>query len=81
MAIDNPTPDSIEERAQPGDVLGIEEEGETTHLGDTAEDEDDRLSEAEEDAAEELSARSRHERRRATPSSRRPADPSTSPVM
>ena len=51
MAIDNPTPDSLEERATPGDVLGIEEEGETTHLGDTAEDEDDQLSEAEEDAA------------------------------
>ena len=51
MAIDNPTPDSIEERAQPGDVLGIEEEGETTHLGETAEDEEDRLNEAEEDAA------------------------------
>jgi hypothetical protein len=53
MAIDNPTPDSIEERAQPGDVLGIEEDGATTHLGEDAEDEDDRLNEAEEDAAKE----------------------------
>lgn len=30
------------ERAQPGDVLGIERDGETTELGDTAESEDER---------------------------------------
>jgi len=46
------TPDPIDERAQPGDVLGIENDGETTHLGDTAEDEDDRLEDAEEEARE-----------------------------
>jgi hypothetical protein len=48
--IDEPTPDPIDERAQPGDVLGIENDGETTQLGDTAEDEDDRLQDAEEEA-------------------------------
>ena len=37
------------ERAQPGDVLGIELDGETTELGDTAEDEDERLEDAEDD--------------------------------
>jgi len=36
------------ERAQPGDVLGIERDGETTELGDTAEEEDERRREAEE---------------------------------
>jgi hypothetical protein len=45
-----PTPDPNDERAQPGDVIGIEHDGEVTHLGDTAEDEDDRLNDAEEDA-------------------------------
>jgi hypothetical protein len=34
-------------RAQPGDVLGIETGGETTGIGDTAEDEDQRRREAE----------------------------------
>jgi hypothetical protein len=29
-------------RAQPGDVLGLDTDGETTSLGDTAEDEDQR---------------------------------------
>ena len=29
-------------RAQPGDILGLETGGETTSLGDTAEDEDDK---------------------------------------
>ena len=33
-------PDPDTERAQPGDVLGIERGGETTSLGDTEEDED-----------------------------------------
>ena len=49
-------PDPDEERAQPGDVLGIERGGETTSLGDTAEEEDRRrraaLEEAEEDTDE-----------------------------
>lgn len=40
-------PDVADDRAQPGDVLGIEREGEQTHLGETAEDEDARREEAE----------------------------------
>jgi hypothetical protein len=40
------------DRAQPGDVLGIEHEGEVTSLGDTAHDEVKRLEDAEEDAAD-----------------------------
>lgn len=36
------------ERAQPGDILGIETGGETTELGDTAHDEDKRRENAEE---------------------------------
>jgi len=38
-------PDQV--RAQPGDVLGIESSGEVTHIGDTAEDEDERRRAAE----------------------------------
>lgn len=38
------------DRAQPGDVLGIETDGETTELGDTREDEDERRRDAEEAA-------------------------------
>lgn len=53
MATSNPMPEPIDERAQPGDVLGIERDGETTQLGDTAEDENERLREAEEDVLEE----------------------------
>lgn len=34
-------------RAQPGDVLGLETGGETTSIGDTAEDEDERRRDAE----------------------------------
>jgi hypothetical protein len=34
-------------RAQPGDVLGVETEGETTSIGDTKEDEEKRLENAE----------------------------------
>ena len=58
MAID-PTPDlrrtprtsnPADDRAKPGDVLGIERDGETTALGDTREDEDERREDAEEDA-------------------------------
>lgn len=36
-------------RAQPGDVLGIDTGGETTSLGDTARDEDERRENAERD--------------------------------
>ena len=53
----NPTnpsnwPDPDRERAQPGDVLGIERGGETTSLGDTEEEEDRRRRDSEKDAAE-----------------------------
>ncbi len=41
-----PTPP--DDRAQPGDVLGVERDGERTHLGETREDEDKRREEAEE---------------------------------
>jgi hypothetical protein len=37
-------------RAQPGDILGIETGGETTEIGDTAEDEDERRRRTEKDA-------------------------------
>jgi len=39
-------------RAQPGDVLGLETGGETTGLGDTAKDEDERRRDAEKRDAE-----------------------------
>jgi hypothetical protein len=45
-------PDPAVERAQPGDVLGIERGGETTSLGDTREDEDRRRETAEEEYRE-----------------------------
>lgn len=45
-------PDPNKERAQPGDVLGIERGGETTSLGDTEESEDDRRRDAEKEAEE-----------------------------
>ena len=48
---DRPDPDL--ERAQPGDVLGIERAGETTGLGDTDDDEDRRRRAALEDASED----------------------------
>lgn len=38
------------DRAQPGEVIGIDRDGETTELGDTREDEDERRREAEEAA-------------------------------
>lgn len=58
MAIDpNTTPRQTtpvahpaDDRAQPGDVIGIERDGETTELGDTRDDEDERRREAEEAA-------------------------------
>jgi hypothetical protein len=39
------------ERAQPGDVIGVESGGEQTHIGDTAKDEDQRRRDAEKSAA------------------------------
>jgi hypothetical protein len=41
------------DRAQPGDVLGIERDGERTHLGETREDEDARREDAEDELREE----------------------------
>jgi hypothetical protein len=38
-------------RAQPGDILGIETGGETTGIGDTAEDEDERRRDADKKAS------------------------------
>lgn len=43
-------PDPDKERAQPGDILGIERGGETTSLGETEEDEDERRRDAEREA-------------------------------
>ena len=45
---DDVTPETGVGRAQPGDVLGIEEDGERTHLSETREDEDERRRDAEE---------------------------------
>ena len=45
-------PDPDKERAQPGDILGIERGGETTSLGDTEEEEDRRRRTAEEEAGD-----------------------------
>jgi hypothetical protein len=50
---DETWPDPDAERAQPGDVLGIEREGETTSLGETREDEDNRRRDAVKEAAEQ----------------------------
>ena len=50
---DSNWPDPDRERAQPGDVLGIERGGETTSLGDTEEDEDTRRRQAEDEVAED----------------------------
>lgn len=36
-------------RAQPGDVLGVENDGKRTNLGDTAEDENEELEDAEDE--------------------------------
>jgi hypothetical protein len=46
-------PDPDKERAQPGDILGIERGGETTSLGETEEDEDERRRDSERDAPKE----------------------------
>jgi hypothetical protein len=40
-------PDPGRRRAQPGDVIGVERDGERTELGDTEEDEDERREDAE----------------------------------
>jgi hypothetical protein len=45
--VSDDSPESPDGRAKPGDVLGIERDGETTHLGETREDEDERREEAE----------------------------------
>lgn len=45
-------PDPAVDRAQPGDVLGIERGGETTSLGDTGQDEDQRRDAAEKEIRE-----------------------------
>jgi hypothetical protein len=47
---DSSWPDPNKDRAQPGDVLGIERGGETTSIGDTEEDEDERRRDSEKDA-------------------------------
>jgi len=39
--------DSGDGRAQPGDVLGVDRDGESTHLGETRKDEDKRREDAE----------------------------------
>ena len=46
------TPETGTGRAQPGDVVGIEERGERTHLGETRKDEDERREDAEEAVAD-----------------------------
>jgi hypothetical protein len=40
-------PETGDGRAQPGDVLGVDRDGERTHLGETREDEDKRRNDAE----------------------------------
>ncbi len=45
------------DRAQPGDVVGIENDGKTTHLGESRKDENERLRDAEKDAAKERQSR------------------------
>ena len=53
---------AVGERAQPGDVIGIESGGETTSIGDTAEDEDRRRERAERDPPRPDSGRGRDRR-------------------
>ena len=52
---DDPSADDVSPhdggRAQPGDVLGIETGGETTEIGDTSEDENERRRRAENDTS------------------------------
>ncbi len=56
-------PEDVNDRAQPGDVLGIETAGETTSLGDTAHDEDKRREDAEQANRELFEAQRRNRRR------------------
>lgn len=49
----HPLPETGDGRAQPGDVLGIERDGEQTHIGETREDEDKRRIDAEKAAREQ----------------------------
>jgi len=44
MTVEAPSDNGVP--AQPGDVLGLDTDGETTNLGDTPEDEDKRRVEA-----------------------------------
>lgn len=48
-----PQLDPVDDRAQPGDVLGIEKDGKTTELGDTRDDEREKKQDAEEEVREE----------------------------
>lgn len=48
----DPSPQQTADRAQPGDVLGVETDGKRTHLGDDAEDENEALEDAEDELAE-----------------------------
>ena len=52
-------PDPDAERAQPGDVLGIEREGETTSLGETREDEDKRRRDAVKEVRDQAADRAK----------------------
>ena len=54
---DDLTPETGVGRAQPGDVLGIEQDGERTHLAETREDEDERREDAEEAVADRTERR------------------------
>jgi peptide subunit release factor RF-3 len=47
------------DRAQPGDVVGIENEGKRTHLGDSRKDENDRVREARDEANKQPSDKKR----------------------
>jgi hypothetical protein len=62
-------PDPSRERAQPGDVLGIERGGETTSLGETAEDEDQRRTTSEKEF-DEIRAKDERERAPGAPGRR-----------
>jgi hypothetical protein len=54
---------AVGERAQPGDILGIESAGERTALGETAADEDKRRERAEKDIRDVKIERDRDSRR------------------
>jgi len=53
-AVEGTPIEDVVDRAQPGDVLGIESGGEITSIGDTAQDEDRRREDAEKDNREIL---------------------------